>query len=197
MNERKNFMAIDCPEKPLTIKLKGPKPSKKLIKQIVHNIELNKRLNKMIDFKNSYKNCLPLTEEITKENQLVVYTLVRKSLGMSVGKIAGQCQHAMQYFMLKWNLINNGSVIDGNLWTDHELFKRMLNWLNSETHTKVVLTVSDIEWDKLKEEYDFIYVIDAGKTEIAAGSETVAILYPMLRSERSKVLKRCQVLKDG
>lgn len=146
---------------------------------------------------NVYKNCLPLIDEITEENQLVVYSLVRESLNMSVGKVAGQCQHAIQYLMQKWNLDYFASINN-----NHEIEKksnfqiRMCAWLNSDTHTKVVLGVSDKEWDKLKEEYDFIYVTDAGKTEIAVGSETVAILYPMLRSERSKVLKRCQVLKN-
>jgi peptidyl-tRNA hydrolase len=124
-------------------------------------------------------------------NNLVVYSIVKKSLNMSCGKIPGQCQHAIQYF------INNYYINKYNVETElGTLFNiRFEYWHVSNTHTKVILEASDKEWEKLKEEYDPIIVIDAGKTEIPAGSETVMILYPMLREERSKTLKRCQLLK--
>ncbi len=132
-----------------------------------------------------FKNIPELTEVPTEENQLVLYSIVRKSLSMSPGKIAGQCQHAMQYLMgFIMNSFNNENVL-----------LRTNLWLKTKTHTKIILEASDNEWAKLKEEYDPIIVIDAGKTEIAAGSETVIILYPMFRDERSKTLKRLQLLK--
>ncbi len=148
-----------------------------------------------MDLSKVYKNCPPIINEITEGNQLVVYTIVREGLGMSVGKIAGQCQHAIQYLMEKFIIdrdvikFNKENIIDA-----FRFVNRMNLWKESKTHTKIVLKASDKEWEKLKEEYDFIYVTDAGKTEIEAGSETVAILYPMFRDERSKTLKRCQLL---
>lgn len=122
---------------------------------------------------------------------LVVYSIVRKELNMSPGKIAGQCQHAMQYLVQYYtNVKNMHPSTLGDLFLD-----RYENWSKNIYHTKIILETSDKEWDKIKEEYDPIIVIDAGKTEIVAGSETVAILYPMLRDERSKTLKRLQLLK--
>lgn len=135
-----------------------------------------------------FKNCPSTFEKVTEENTLVLYSIVRKSLGMSAGKIAGQCQHAMQYLMEEYNKNNDDGLAT-------HLFSRVNAWINTKTHTKVILEASDNEWAKLKEEYDPIVVIDAGKTEIAAGSETVICLYPMFRSERNGLLKRLQLLK--
>jgi peptidyl-tRNA hydrolase len=139
----------------------------------------------------TYKN-IPISNDYAASgNDLVLYSIVRKDLGMSGGKIPGQCQHAMQYFMQHYLKVKyNTSFTIGDSFMD-----RYENWINSNTHTKIILEASDKEWEKLREEYDPIIVIDAGKTEIPAGSETVMILYPMLRDERSKTLKRCQLLK--
>jgi len=118
-------------------------------------------------------------------NQLVVYLIVRKELRMSVGKIAGQCGHAIHYLTSKY--YKSGSKA--------EFFcERMRYWEDNDFHTKIVLAASDKEWEKLKEEYDPIIVIDAGKTEIKSGSETVIVLWPMLKDERSKILKKLQLL---
>lgn len=144
----------------------------------------------MIDLSKVYKACPELIEDMTDENPLVVYSIIRKSLGMSVGKIASQCQHAIQYFIDKYF-----QYVDDFHLGNSEFNSRFLKWKDSSTHTKITLEASDNEWEKLKLEYDPIIVVDAGKTEIPAGSETVMILWPMFRSERSKLLKRLQNLK--
>ncbi len=69
-------------------------------------------------------------------------------------------------------------------------------WMNS-SFRKVVLRASDKEWAKLKEEFkdSMVMVVDAGLTEIPSGSETVIGLWPMRKSQRSKIIQRLQVLK--
>lgn len=137
-----------------------------------------------------FENCPILSEGVTEENPLVVYLIVRESLGMSAGKIGGQCGHAIQYLMQEFYSINNHN------WNAMNWFIiRMNKWIESKTHTKIVLKASDKEFEKIKEEYNPIIVVDAGKTEIAANSETVIVLYPMFRSERTKTLQRLQLLK--
>lgn len=146
----------------------------------------------------TYKNIVELIElnevkdtDIERCEYMVVYSIVRESLGMSSGKIAGQCQHAMQYLMQHYNDVRYD--VESKL---ASVFRnRYEDWIHSKTHTKVILTASDKEWEKLREEYDPLIVKDAGKTEIAAGSETVMILFPMFKDERNKTLKRCQLLK--
>jgi len=136
-----------------------------------------------------YNDCINsvsiLKEALTDDNLLVVYSLVKKHLNMSSGKIGSQCGHAVHYLLKEYYEKLNCN----------EFNQRMTLWIESKEHTKITLSTSDKEWEILKKEYNFIYVTDAGKTEISTGTETVAILYPMLKSERSKVLKRCQALK--
>jgi len=63
--------------------------------------------------------------------------------------------------------------------------------------TKICLVADDKEWEKLKLEqsHQMVLVQDAGKTEIPPNSETVIGLHPMLKSQRTKTLKRLQLLK--
>jgi peptidyl-tRNA hydrolase, PTH2 family len=113
------------------------------------------------------------------DDPIVMYLIVRKSLNMGVGKIAAQCGHAVQLLLESkpesetftiWNDKDNGGM------------------------RKIVLSASDNEWEKLKEKYNPFIVLDAGITEVAAGSETVMALLPMYRSQRCNVLKRLRCL---
>jgi peptidyl-tRNA hydrolase len=47
------------------------------------------------------------------------------------------------------------------------------------------------------DQYDWrsVIVVDSGLTEVAPGSATVIGLWPMYRSEASKIVKRLQALK--
>jgi peptidyl-tRNA hydrolase, PTH2 family len=123
-----------------------------------------------------------------EDNPLVLYIVVRKDLGMSIGKVAAQASHSMQYIMLRFQEIKQSK--------EGYLFK---SWMNEGNSRKVVLGASDSEWAKLKEEYDdgvdcFI-VRDAGHTEVEAGSETCASIWPMYKNDAPKIIKRLQTLK--
>lgn len=156
-------------------------------------------------------------ERASQEDPIVMYLIVHESLNMSIGKTAAQAAHASQMLTLKYFTMKEASI---NLQKrmqpllnappeGEELAKMkaayselsrslsiMGEWLNS-SFRKVVLRASDKEWAKLKEEFkdSMVMVVDAGLTEIAAGSETFIGLWPMRKSQRPKLVQRLQVLK--
>lgn len=133
-------------------------------------------------------------------NPIVMYLIVRESLGMGVGKTAAQCAHASQMLLLQYVRAKFTHVESQPDWDNHsseaeyiwcDLFEE---WLKT-SFRKVVLKADDKEWVKLKELQNYIIVIDAGLTEIVSGSETVLGFFPMRKSEVPKVIKKLQVLK--
>lgn len=154
-------------------------------------------------------------DNVEADNSIVMYIIVRESLNMSIGKTAAQCAHASQMLMVKyyeevksksnslqWQI---KSVTDSPAKEDLlSLYKELApqisimgEWLKLGVR-KVTLKADDKEWVKLKSELNenqFVLVIDAGLTEIAAGSETVIGLWPIRKNDRSKLIKRLQVLK--
>lgn len=153
-------------------------------------------------------------EEIAKranqEDPIVMYLIVRESLGMGMGKTAAQCAHAAQMLQLQFGKLderlNELEELDSTFgalnpnetveWSKEQPRWHMFNeWLES-SFRKVVLKADEKEWVKLKEWPNKVVVVDAGLTEIAAGSETVIGYWPMLKSEAQKTLiKRLQALK--
>jgi peptidyl-tRNA hydrolase len=151
------------------------------------------------------------------EDPVVMYLIVHESLNMGMGKTAAQCAHASQMLTLKYfTMKETSSGLQKqmypllNLPPDQSAMAKMKaayselsrplsimgEWLNS-SYRKVVLRASDKDWAKLKEEFkdSMVLVVDAGLTEIAAGSETVMGLWPIRKSKVSKTVKRLQVLK--
>jgi len=145
-----------------------------------------------------------IEKRATQEDPIVLYIIVRESLGMSVGKIGAQCAHASQIILL--NYYDQKENIDGLKafgWTPSfdgcgftaETYKIMEDWLRG-SFRKVVLTANESEWNKvLAENVGKVIVTDAGLTELAANTDTVIGLYPMRKSERPKIIKRLQALK--
>lgn len=139
----------------------------------------------------------------SQEDPIVMYLIVRESLGMGMGKTAAQCAHAAQMLQLEHNELDrmiekfyliysdlpNASKQD--LSNKNAIFNE---WL-AGSFRKVVLRAKDKEWEKLKLLPNRVLVVDAGLTEIAAGSETVIGLWPMYRSHAPKIVQRLQVLK--
>jgi peptidyl-tRNA hydrolase len=135
-----------------------------------------------------------------QEDPIVMYLIVRESLGMGIGKTAAQCAHASQMLQLKYDTFRSENEAN-NLcgWEpehDPSLVTSFKAWLD-ESFRKVVLKADDKEWDKIKAEFPnkFVLVVDAGLTEIAPMSETVIGLWPMKKSQVPKVIKKLQVLK--
>lgn len=151
-----------------------------------------------------------------QEDPIVMYLVVRETLGMGVGKTAAQCAHASQMLLLKyvrwigksssiWDKLTAwvSSIFDSWIgskpdWSynssNDEWVSLFRDWLQT-SFRKVVLRADDKEWTKLKELPNHIVVVDAGLTEIASGSETVIGFFPMRKSQVPKTIKKLQVLK--
>ncbi len=139
------------------------------------------------------------SEEVAKranqEDPIIMYLIVRESLGMSIGKTAAQCAHASQMLLLNhFDLLQKDHDDDWILTEETSMFTE---WLNT-SFRKVVLRAGEKEWIKLKAELSkdqIVVVIDAGLTELAPQTETVIGVIPMRKSEVPKLIKRLQVLK--
>lgn len=138
----------------------------------------------------------------SQEDPIIMYLIVRESLGMGMGKTAAQCAHASQMLLLKhietdadvnWTLVAHGDIDEKIRSERVMLFK---SWLNS-SFRKVVLKADDKEWAKIKVDLEDgdVVVVDAGLTEVEPGSETVIGMHPMHKSLVGKLIKRLQVLK--
>lgn len=125
---------------------------------------------------------------MSEDNALCMYFVVRESLLMTNGKIAGQVAHACGYLFLRYSEIKSSP--EGYLFKD---------WMKSAGHAKIVLGASDSEWAKVKEEFEInpncFIVHDAGKTQVMAGTETCMGIWPMSKANAPKILKRLQLLK--
>lgn len=145
-----------------------------------------------------------------QEDPIVMYLVVRETLGMSIGKTAAQCAHASQMLLLQFikeqqDWEHSYDPVYGPSQEDYDSFpeETKLHWnlfdkWLATSFRKVVLRADDKEWIKIKNEIPVInrvIVVDAGLTEIASGSETVIGLWPMHKNEVPKVIKKLQVLK--
>lgn len=140
-----------------------------------------------------------LTPEIldasrAETDPVIVYIIVRESLGMSPGKLAVQVGHGIQMLMLghddMWEEMDEYPVSSAA--TCQVTLTQ--EWFQS-AYRKIVLSANDKEFEKIKKELDCFLVIDAGLTELVSGSETVACLWPMRKSHRPKLISRLRLLK--
>ena len=136
-----------------------------------------------------------------QEDPIVMYLVVRTSLEMSIGKTVAQGGHAVQMLQLKYGVLNqacnwvaaaHGDEAAKNISEAVMLYQE---WMG-KSFRKVVLACKDKDWEKIKAaDPNHVVVVDAGLTEIEAGSETVIGLWPMHKSKAPKAVQRLQVLK--
>jgi peptidyl-tRNA hydrolase len=126
---------------------------------------------------------------------IVIYLIVRKSLGMDVGKIAVQVGHGVGMLMGRYAEFE--VVAHQTKLTDEEYPKWSITseWLKT-SYTKIAVVANDKDWEKIKEQLPVFLVKDAGLTEVAPGSETVLVTWPMKKSEAPKIIRRLQALKS-
>lgn len=144
-----------------------------------------------------YDSPKEVDKRANQEDPIIMYLIVRKSLDMSIGKVAAQCAHASQKLLLlyinyKYDTIPYG----GNPPFSKENYDLFNKWLDG-SFRKVVLKANENQWKKLKEEFSYrerIIVIDNGLTEIEPGSETVIGLLPMRKSKAPKLVRKLRVL---
>lgn len=138
-------------------------------------------------------------EEMAKrsgqEDPIVMYLIVKQSLDMSIGKTAAQCAHASQMLQLRFQEMDQELIRGWNVSVNSANMSLFREWLDA-SFRKVVLQAKDKDWQKIKDACpNHIVVVDAGLTEIPAGSETFIGLWPMRKSERPKIIQKLQTLK--
>jgi PTH2 family peptidyl-tRNA hydrolase len=138
----------------------------------------------------------PLSEELR------VYLIVNVDLKMGGGKVAGQCSHATHYLLQKRDEI----LAACDSWS-HTISKEgaklmeqgitFNQWHNSGAICKIVLAATTAQFNDLKTELEgqCVIVRDAGRTEIASGSETVIGTFPMTKSATPTSIKGLPLLK--
>jgi peptidyl-tRNA hydrolase, PTH2 family len=126
---------------------------------------------------------------------LVVYIVVRSDLGMSVGKTCAQVGHSVEYILDHFvKLMIVEAKIKGAT-CEHQHVMDMTCWKKNGS-TKIILKASDKQWNSLKEVFgkECFIVRDAGKTEIAAGTETCMSLWPAPKSKAHALLQELPLL---
>ena len=131
---------------------------------------------------------------VKEVDELYMYFVVNRDLEMGCGKIGAQCAHAVQLALLEEKRLRK---IKDKSATETNILLRMEYWCDRRLNAgfnKIVLGADKKEWLYIKEVYNPITVADAGRTEVAPGSETVMILWPMFKNERCKTLSRMRLL---
>lgn len=124
----------------------------------------------------------------SNEDPLVQYYIVRKSLDMSPGKIAAQGSHAAYMFAKYHNEQKiRYSSFGPHGGEEYNRFKTVNKWEES-SFTKIFKKATDSKFNKIKEDFDCFCVRDAGKTEVPTGSETVLVLFPILKSKTPEII---------
>ena len=123
-------------------------------------------------------------------DELVQYIIVNKDLNMSPGKIAAQVGHVCTictyHYMTNGKDTTWGSIKN----VDREKFEK---WYKGE-QKKIVLAGHQKDLEKLVAE-GFLYIKDAGYTEIPADSLTVVSLGIQTREDAKIYTKRFQLFK--
>lgn len=137
-----------------------------------------------------------------QEDPIVMYLVVRESLGMSKGKLCAQVGHAAMMIQIRYQEMVYPDTEDMRQFVAidrHTIDMRTIyeKWLDT-SFRKVTLGADDKEWAKVKAQVsadDLVIVIDNGLTEIPSGSETIIAVWPMLKSSRPQILKRLRALE--
>jgi PTH2 family peptidyl-tRNA hydrolase len=104
--------------------------------------------------------------------QLYMYVLVNNDLGMGKGKIAGQVGHVVG--LLTEEIIRKSYESRKGA---HDCYHRYMIWKNTG-HAKIILKATQEQILSLIGQPESIYILDAGRTQIAPDSLTVIGFYP-------------------
>jgi peptidyl-tRNA hydrolase, PTH2 family len=120
-------------------------------------------------------------EDDMSDDEIVMYLIVRSSLGMPKGKIAAQVGHGVQLIIRA--IEAQGGPRD-KLWLEE--------W-ELQSYTKLVLKADDEEFFKPRSAFGR-YVVDEGRTAVEAGSRTVYAMAPMPKSRAAPYVEGLKLL---
>lgn len=109
---------------------------------------------------------------MTEEPELYMYILVNDDLKMGKGKIAGQVGHVVG--MITEEIIRKSYESHKGV---PDCYSRYVRWKGSG-HAKIILKATEEQIKSFIGEPETMYVIDAGRTQIAPNSLTALGFYP-------------------
>lgn len=131
------------------------------------------------------------------DDEIVMYIVVRKDIGMSPGKVAAQAGHAVQMVLLQF--VGD----EGPPTSDKVLLEKSMAWFGKwleGSYTKIVLGASEQEMnavcDLLALRPDVLWssVEDEGRTEVPPGTITALGFQPMPKSTAKVILGKLRLL---
>ena len=143
-------------------------------------------------------NCLnfsfyQMSKKKEKEDELVMYVLVNDNLKMGKGKIASQCMHSV---------CNATRILERTQKRDVQY----LQWIKNG-EPKIVLKSTEQDMMELLDNFEVdriikrdsnnfwcVCTIDAGKTQIEAGSLTTIVFRPCVKSKIPQEIKKMPLL---
>lgn len=111
------------------------------------------------------------------EDVLVSYIIVRPNL--SPGKTAAQCAHAGQQLQILFQEYKDYYVTKEKYTPDMYLYE---DWIKNGVRKIVLQSTSEEEFEYFRKEAD-VEIIDAGFTEVEAGTCTVVVFWPNYKSK--------------
>lgn len=130
---------------------------------------------------------------MSSEDPLVLYIVVRKGLGMSIGKTSAQVGHGVCNVMEQYA---EALVVDEVSGAKSSLASAVNTWLDTD-RIICVKGANEKDWPKIRELPGACVAVDRGLTEVPADTETVISFAPMRKSVAPKALVRLQLLKDS
>ncbi len=126
------------------------------------------------------------------DDPYVFYTVMRRSLELSIGKAVAQGQHAMDYLAREVERLSELPIMRRTE-EERERLAAFYQWRRTPDHTKVVLGATDEEFLQVLAENTgtgerIFLVTDLGRTEVAPDTQTCVGLWPMRKSARSPIL---------
>ena len=127
-------------------------------------------------------------EEEEEEEECKMVLCVRSDLKMGKGKMCAQCCHAA---VCCYNRVAHGK---------NDQHKTWLSKWDNEAYAKIALKVDSekellsIQSEAISNELPTFLIVDAGRTQIEAGSKTVVAIGPAPGSQIDKVTKHLKLL---
>jgi len=122
-----------------------------------------------------------------RENQLVMYVVIPRSLKMSAGKVGATCGHAVQLMMQDYWRVKEAQG------SDRVDCRRMLEWFET-SYPKIILGAHDDEFRVIRHLDGAIPVVDIGLKEVVAGSVTAVGFWPMQKINAPTIIQELRPL---
>ncbi len=135
-----------------------------------------------------------MDENVPDADPMVMYLVVRESLGMTPGKMGAQIGHGDELVMEEYHEALHVEVCGWDTSDTREHLLLVMGAWRADGHTKILLSADEKAWAKVKLIPHGFIVLDAGRTQVPAQSETVIAFAPMFKSVRPSILKRLRLV---